>query len=171
MNLKVIKNGTRFGQLEAIERTEQKSGNSYIYKCKCDCGNICYVSSANLKNGSTKSCGCLAAAVHKETIKKASGIRENFYVDGSDIINIVSDEPRCDNTSGCKGVSWDRSVNLWKAYITFKGKRYYLGSSPDFKYVISLRKAAEKELYGDFLEWYASEHPEQWKKITRKKKK
>lgn len=170
VNLKAIKSGTQFGQLEVIERTEQKSGNSYIYKCKCTCGNICFVSSAHLKNGNTKSCGCFSATEHKKAIKKAIEIRGNFYVDGTDIVNIVPGNPRYNNTSGCKGVSWDRSVNLWKAYITFKGKRYYLGSSSDFNYAVSLRKAAEGEIYGDFLEWYASEHPEQWEKLMRKKK-
>lgn len=29
------------------------------WKCQCDCGNICYVTSDNLKRGDTPSCGCI----------------------------------------------------------------------------------------------------------------
>lgn len=33
------------------------------------------------------------------------------------------------------------------------------------------RETAEKELYGDFLEWYAKEYPKEWKRIQEKRKK
>ena len=31
-----------------------------MWECQCDCGNIVYVNGTSLKNGNTKSCGCLA---------------------------------------------------------------------------------------------------------------
>ena len=47
----------RFGKLIVLEEHEK---NKYAYyKCKCDCGNITIVQSSHLKNGHTKSCGCL----------------------------------------------------------------------------------------------------------------
>mgnify|MGYP002522731810 CR=1 FL=1 len=49
----------RFGKLIAIKPTERRSGDSVIWECQCDCGNICYVSSHHLKSGSTISCGCV----------------------------------------------------------------------------------------------------------------
>ena len=52
--------GQRFGKLTVIEKTDKRSNNRFIvWKCKCDCGNICEVISSSLKNGHTKSCGCL----------------------------------------------------------------------------------------------------------------
>lgn len=45
----------RFGRLVA-----QKYMGSSKWLCKCDCGNQIVVSRANLVNGATKSCGCLA---------------------------------------------------------------------------------------------------------------
>lgn len=50
----------RFGRLLVIECSDRrnKKGN-VIWKCKCDCGNIVYVSSKHLINGNSKSCGCL----------------------------------------------------------------------------------------------------------------
>lgn len=56
--------GQRFGRLVVVERGENK-GNQPYWKCLCDCGNIKYISGASLKQGVTRSCGCL----HKETAK------------------------------------------------------------------------------------------------------
>jgi len=53
--------GQRFGRLLVLERVENfydKAGRSYVqWKCKCDCGNITYVTSNNLGTHTT-SCGC-----------------------------------------------------------------------------------------------------------------
>ena len=49
--------GQKFNQLTVVERV--KSNSSTRWKCKCDCGNFTEVTSANLKNGAVKSCGCL----------------------------------------------------------------------------------------------------------------
>ena len=53
--------GQRFGKLVALEKTNEKSGNSYKWKCLCDCGNITYVSHSSLSLGHTKSCGCIVS--------------------------------------------------------------------------------------------------------------
>lgn len=37
---------------------KRKSNNAVIWECKCDCGNIAYCDSSNLKRGHTTSCGC-----------------------------------------------------------------------------------------------------------------
>ena len=42
-----------------MEPTERRQGTHVIWKCRCKCGNICYVLSASLLSGNTKSCGCL----------------------------------------------------------------------------------------------------------------
>lgn len=168
VNLKELKPGTKFGRLEVVCRTEKKSGNSYMYKCRCECGSTCFVSSASLKKGTTKSCGCLASENGREVYKKMRAERDKYMADGTDVLNIIHGKCNSRNKSGCTGVSWDASVQLWKACIWFKGRKYYLGSSHDLKEVVSYRKEAEKVIYGDFLAWYALKHPEQWEKIKKK---
>lgn len=49
----------RFGKLVAIECKGIKNHKA-IWKCKCDCGNYCEVPCKYLRNGNTKSCGCLS---------------------------------------------------------------------------------------------------------------
>jgi hypothetical protein len=53
----------RFGELTAIEYI----GNG-VWKCKCSCGNIKNILGANLRNGSTKSCGCITDKLLKQTL-------------------------------------------------------------------------------------------------------
>ena len=51
--------GKRFGKLIVLEMQEHIVGEDVMWKCKCDCGNEIMANVGNLKNGHTKSCGCL----------------------------------------------------------------------------------------------------------------
>lgn len=51
--------GRRFGRLIVIERCGCTPHGDVKWKCLCDCGCDAVVIGASLKNGSTKSCGCL----------------------------------------------------------------------------------------------------------------
>ncbi len=50
--------GKHFGRLEVLEKAYTKNRAVY-WKCRCECGNITYVSTAKLNSGHTRSCGCL----------------------------------------------------------------------------------------------------------------
>ena len=64
--LKEDLSGQRFGRLLVLEDTKKRMYKSVIWKCECDCGNIVEVYAPSLKNGSTRSCGCL----HKEQLSE-----------------------------------------------------------------------------------------------------
>lgn len=49
--------GQTFNKLTVIEKTEQRINGKVVWKCLCACGNTHFVHTANLKNGSVKSCG------------------------------------------------------------------------------------------------------------------
>jgi len=55
-----------------------------------------------------------------------------------------------DNTSGFKGVSWNKRHKRWTAYITAFGKRRFLGQFRDKEEAIQVRAKAEIELFGEF---------------------
>lgn len=55
----------QFGRLAVIEECEHLNGR-VAWLCKCSCGNFKKVTSKSLKDGNTKSCGCL----QKETLSK-----------------------------------------------------------------------------------------------------
>lgn len=55
--------GQRFGKLVAIKKSEPHftvgGHKQTVWLCKCDCGQITRVQLQSLRNGRTKSCGCL----------------------------------------------------------------------------------------------------------------
>lgn len=61
--------GKRFGKLIALKKTEKRNGHNIIWKCKCDCGKITYVSTNHLSDGHTKSCGCNTESRGEEKIR------------------------------------------------------------------------------------------------------
>jgi hypothetical protein len=55
--------GMRFGRLTVIKRTELKKHKELTWLCVCDCGKETIVTTGHLKNGDTKSCGCLGGEI------------------------------------------------------------------------------------------------------------
>lgn len=55
--------GKRFGKLVVLkfseEETQRRNNSQKYWECQCDCGNIKYTTTRNLKSGLCKSCGCL----------------------------------------------------------------------------------------------------------------
>lgn len=53
--------GKKFGRLTVLRESTKRSGTrkKLMYHCICDCGNECDVVGEGLRNGSTKSCGCI----------------------------------------------------------------------------------------------------------------
>lgn len=60
--------GNKFGRLTVIERHGISKSKKALWKCICDCGGFAIVTTQDLKNGHTKSCGCLKI----EEVKKRS---------------------------------------------------------------------------------------------------
>ena len=53
--------GKRYGRLTVLKKLEEKSScGKVLWECQCDCGNLIKVISADLRKGTTQSCGCLA---------------------------------------------------------------------------------------------------------------
>lgn len=56
----------------------------------------------------------------------------------------------CTNTSGYKGVSWNKSRKKWIAQIVANGKQIYLGQFSNIEDAYKTRMLAEKHLFGEF---------------------
>ena len=55
------------------------------------------------------------------------------------------------NTSGVRGVTYDRATQKWQAQIVFKGKSNKLGRYISKEDAIKARKMAEEAMFGNFL--------------------
>jgi hypothetical protein len=51
--------GQKYERLTVIKRAKNNKFNQVQWLCQCDCGNIIIVKAFSLKQGETKSCGCL----------------------------------------------------------------------------------------------------------------
>lgn len=96
--------GERFGRLTVISRERNNRRGNALWICQCDCGNETVVLGERLRNGKTKSCGCLKEEFlknHKNSkpkekvTKKATKIKEKkerkpqnrrIVVDHNDVI-------------------------------------------------------------------------------------
>lgn len=66
--------GDRIGRLLLLEKTKNKQGKMYLWKCKCDCGSIIERTSDCFKNqGGTRSCGCL---LREKITAKGRGLKD-----------------------------------------------------------------------------------------------
>lgn len=67
MSKKVEMVGKRFGKLTVLKESPNRKGKTVCWICKCDCGNITHpIKGTNLRNGTTKSCGCFVSVKTKE---------------------------------------------------------------------------------------------------------
>ena len=51
--------GKKFGNLVVQKLAYRGKDSKKYWECQCGCGRVCLVQESHLKNGHTKSCGCL----------------------------------------------------------------------------------------------------------------
>lgn len=54
-----VREGDRFGRLVVVHRVQNGPRRKVRFLCRCDCGKEVTVLADSLRNGTTKSCGCL----------------------------------------------------------------------------------------------------------------
>lgn len=71
--------GRRFGRLVVMEREQHRKSKGIAWVCMCDCGKKTIVTSDKLKNGHTKSCGCLWLETIKQSNRKHGQTETKLY--------------------------------------------------------------------------------------------
>lgn len=119
----------KFHNLTVLEKTDSHifpSGKKCaMYLCKCDCGNKVIVQARNLRNGNTKSCGCIKSLAVAKIHTKHNGAKR-------------------DNT--------ERLYNVWKSMIS---RCYYKSNSRYNRYGGRGIKVCDewKYSYENFRKW------------------
>lgn len=136
--------GKRFGKLTVISYQGKVNGHR-TWNCRCDCGKTTVVRESNLKNGLSKSCGC------EHSPKKIL-----HFVDGTCLEHLQTSHISKANTSGARGVYFNKQRKKWIAQIMFRGKCHYLGGFDDFDEAVEARKQGE-EMFLDVLRAHQGE--------------
>lgn len=146
--------GKKIGKLTVLCRD---SGRDGYWACVCECGGRKSIVAKSLREGNTHSCGCIQRGIASSTgtrtvaknseaqIKTNKLYRTNFQV-------IENEKPPKNNSSGHKGVSYDKSRSMWSAYIQVHGKKIHLGRYGNIEEAVKARIAAEEEYFLPLIE-------------------
>lgn len=118
--------GMRFGEWSVISFVRFDKSRISMWKCRCACGVERIVNGRNLKNGSSKSCGCLQRKIVSKTSYKHGQSRSLLYQVWGNMIQRCTNE----NTPGYKdyggkGVSvcaeWLKDSNSFLKWARMNG--------------------------------------------------
>lgn len=133
--------GLVYGNLTVIESIGYvKNKRGVIWRCQCTCGNYIDVISSNLESGHVTSCGCIQKLNREKFLF-------NIGCTSGTILTKLNSKVYRNNTSGVKGVSFDKRRYKWKAYITYKGNTYSLGRFDTKEEAVAIRYSAEKNIW------------------------
>lgn len=130
--------GATFGRLTAITPTDKRAKDGgVIWKCKCECGRLCFVKAAYLTKGHTKSCGCLSRDNCSITGKNGRSRRKHGLC-GTRLYNIWGDmKQRCYNPAhgsyknyGARGITicseWIKNFESFAKWANEKREEYIM---------------------------------------------
>lgn len=121
--------GQRFGKWQVIEYTGKVKFSSAVWLCKCDCGTVREVTSASLRRGDTKSCGCGKPQYDADAHRTHGGKGTRLYVVW------VGMRQRCENKNkinykyyGGRGI---KVCDEWQNFENFREWAYATGYDPE----------------------------------------
>lgn len=160
--------GLKSGELTVDEILGLRDYNKkrlIFVRCRCSCGSYPEVPLDKIKSMQVLTCG------HNRQKQLDTGREaiKSVRISGT-LIPAINGQRKVNKNSntGYTGVSYMPQHQKYRAYINFRRQQYYLGLYDHQDDAIKARKAAEKQIYGPFLEWYAAEYPEQWERIQQK---
>jgi hypothetical protein len=145
--VKPLARGQRFGRLSTVTRvygSDPKFKRRVFYLFKCDCGNFKTVARDNVKNGHTKSCGCLVIDTSIDAIEKYNK----------------------DSGSECHGQSGSSLYNRWQ---NIKARCYKPSSNRYYAYGARGVVVCDewRSSFTKFLEWSCANGYEEGLQIDR----
>lgn len=126
MKNKLNLQGDRFGRLTAVYYISGSKSKKSKWHCVCDCGSTKEVSTGNLTNGKTKSCGCLTSELTTKRNIKHGMTNKKVYKTWSAIIN------RCNNPNATRYENYGgRGIKVCDKWLSFLGFYEDMGDQPE----------------------------------------
>jgi len=145
--------GQVFGRLTVLGRSDKRVSRGQrtvpTWRCRCECGAIVNKATDILTNDDVSMCSDCAKKYSAAIARQFAG-----FVGGTQVTKLRDMSPNAANTSGVRGVYYEKKTKTWRARLKFKGKIMSFGSYSRFEDAVSARKAAEEEYFGEFLEEY-----------------
>lgn len=143
----------KFGKLLVLEKTEKRINRSVVWKCICECGEVCEVTNDCLTNGKTKSCGCLRKEMGAKKLAKWMRNDMNITSVGEKTIikilkqnNILYEREKQFLDGGkIKNCRFDFYLPKYNIIIEFHGEQHYKMNSFFYKNRSEFTKAQERD--------------------------
>lgn len=147
--------GDKFKTFTVVGFDRKDDGYHRYWMCKCDnCGETKSVREDTLLKLKFRKCKCDP----NPTPTTQPSTKSRKIVCNTNVGLILENKPKSSSKSGICGVYWNTTRRKWVAQITFRKKRYTLGRFDNIEDAIAIRKKAEENIFGDFLEWYKDEY-------------
>lgn len=133
--------GMTFSRLLVVRRVKIKGANNAMWECKCECGKTTVAAASNIKNGVTRSCGCLVKDTSRATLTGNTIRRTHNLSRSSEHWAWTKMKQRCYNQSnakykdyGARGITvCDRWLNSFENFYADMGPKPSKSHSIDRK--------------------------------------
>lgn len=123
--------GKTFNRLTVIKEVTNSKKDTY-WLCQCSCGKFVEIKGTAIKNGTTKSCGCLALEIAQNLAKETEAAENAHEGYNQKRVNgiatfLINDKIQKNNKTGYKGVLQYRLADgsvRYQSYLTVAGKNY-----------------------------------------------
>lgn len=124
--------GKKFGRLVALKPNGRSKNRFIIWRCLCSCGQKVNVISSNLRNGNTKSCGCVQKEKAKKRLFRKPGLTRTHGMSGSTTYKTwVSMMQRCGNSNSIEFKNYGaRGITVCKRWNKFQNFLQDMGAKP-----------------------------------------
>ena len=149
--------GQRYGRWTVLENL---GGCPSKWLCLCDCGKRVAVRSGHLRDGSSRSCGCLNVDLSRErggnVVVAHAGLKAKQY-DGTSIslISRPPNRPNRGNVTGVLGVS--PQGKRFRAVLYLRGKQVRLGAYDTIEEAAEARRLGEEKYFKPIIEEFERE--------------
>ncbi len=119
--------GRKFGRWTVIKISDERNHrNCIVWKCECECGNVKLIKTEYLKNGESKSCGCLLIETVIKRSTKHNLSRSRGYKAWAQLIQ------RCNNPNATYYKYYGgRGIKVCERWKEFKNFHEDMGDCPD----------------------------------------
>lgn len=137
MSNRIDLTGRRFGRIVVESFAGKDKYNNALWKCKCDCGNNCVVNGRSLRNGDTRSCGCLHSnnlvgekfgrLLAIEELPERTKNRRIVYkckCDCGATVNVTAGDLRSGHTRSCGCLMRETAIKTFTTHGSSKSRLY-----------------------------------------------
>ena len=143
--------GEKRGSVTAVSPLRLDGNGRTVWRWHCDCGNTFEKTSGPWWSGPNPMCPeCNRKSRHRKAVNMLEKT-ERYEPTGAALgmaEDIRNGELVRNNTSGIRGVSWNRALKMWVAYIQVNHQRKVIGYFKDKEEAGRARAEAVKEIYG-----------------------